>query len=42
MSLLNSILIEIRLSRILAAALIGFALSILGAAFQAMFVNPLV
>jgi iron complex transport system permease protein len=42
MSLLNSILVEIRLPRILAAALIGSALSTSGAAFQAMFVNPLV
>jgi iron complex transport system permease protein len=42
MRLLNSILVEIRLPRILAAALIGSALSTSGAAFQAMFVNPLV
>jgi iron complex transport system permease protein len=42
MRLLNSILLEIRLPRILAAALIGSALSTSGAAFQAMFVNPLV
>lgn len=40
--LLNSILMEIRLPRILAAALIGAALSTSGAAYQAMFVNPLV
>jgi iron complex transport system permease protein len=42
MRLLNSILMEIRLPRILAAALIGASLSSSGAAFQAMFVNPLV
>jgi iron complex transport system permease protein len=40
--LLNSIIVEIRLPRILAAALIGASLSTSGAAFQAMFVNPLV
>ena len=42
MDLLNGILLEIRMPRILAAALIGAALSSSGAAFQAMFVNPLV
>jgi iron complex transport system permease protein len=42
MRLLNSILVEIRLPRILAGAMIGAALSTSGAAFQAMFVNPLV
>jgi len=42
MRLLNSIIMEIRLPRILAGALIGAALSTSGAAFQAMFVNPLV
>ena len=42
MVLLNGILMEVRLPRILAAALIGAALSSSGAAFQAMFVNPLV
>jgi iron complex transport system permease protein len=42
MRLLNSIIMEIRLPRILAGALIGAALSTTGAAFQAMFVNPLV
>jgi len=42
MRLLNSIIMEIRLPRILAGALIGAALSTSGAAYQAMFVNPLV
>jgi len=42
MRLLSGILLEIRLPRILAAALIGSALSASGAAFQSMFVNPLV
>jgi iron complex transport system permease protein len=42
MALLQSVLIEIRLPRILAAALIGSALSASGSAYQAMFVNPLV
>ena len=42
MRLLNSVLVEIRLPRILAAALVGSALSASGAAYQAMFVNPLV
>lgn len=41
-TLLGSIFFDIRLPRILAAALIGSSLSISGAAFQAMFVNPLV
>jgi iron complex transport system permease protein len=36
------VLVEIRLPRILAAALVGSALSASGAAYQAMFVNPLV
>jgi iron complex transport system permease protein len=40
--LLGSIIWDIRAPRILAAALIGAALSISGAAFQSMFVNPLV
>lgn len=40
--LLGSLLIDIRLPRILAAILIGASLSVSGAAFQAMFVNPLV
>ena len=42
MRLFNGIIMEIRLPRILAAALIGAALSTSGAAYQAMFVNPLV
>ncbi len=40
--LLENLLIHIRLPRILAAILIGASLSVSGAAFQAMFVNPLV
>ena len=40
--LLQNLLLDIRLPRILAAALIGASLSVSGAAFQAMFVNPLV
>jgi iron complex transport system permease protein len=40
--LLGNVIIDIRLPRILAAALIGASLSVSGAAFQAMFVNPLV
>lgn len=42
MQLLKGILMEIRLPRILSAALIGSALATSGAAFQSMFVNPLV
>lgn len=41
-ALLSNILLDIRLPRIIAAALIGSALSVSGAAFQAMFINPLV
>lgn len=41
-SLIDSILMEIRLPRVLLAVLIGAALSTSGAVFQAMFVNPLV
>ncbi|OPY90078.1 MAG: putative ABC transporter permease protein [Syntrophus sp. PtaU1.Bin208] len=41
-SLLESLLFEIRLPRILAAILIGASLAVAGTAFQAMFVNPLV
>ena len=41
-SLLSNLLIDIRFPRILAAILIGASLSVSGAAFQAMFVNPLV
>ena len=40
--LLSNLLFDIRLPRILAAALIGASLSVAGASFQAMFVNPLV
>lgn len=40
--LLENIIIGIRLPRILAAAMIGAALSVSGSAFQAMFINPLV
>ncbi|HVN98126.1 MAG TPA: iron ABC transporter permease [Syntrophorhabdaceae bacterium] len=40
--LLENLLIDIRLPRILAAILVGASLSVSGAAFQAMFVNPLV
>jgi iron complex transport system permease protein len=40
--LLENLLLDIRLPRILAAILIGASLSVSGAAFQAMFVNPLV
>lgn len=40
--LLRNILVEIRLPRIFAAVLIGAALSVSGAAFQSMFINPLV
>lgn len=41
-ALLENIIVQIRLPRILLAMLIGAALSTSGAAFQAMFVNPLV
>jgi len=41
-ALYSNILLDIRLPRIIAAALIGSALSVSGAAFQAMFINPLV
>lgn len=41
-ALLHNILVDIRLPRILAAALIGAALSVSGIAFQSMFINPLV
>lgn len=40
--LLKNLLIDIRLPRIMAALLIGASLSVSGASFQAMFVNPLV
>ena len=41
-SLLTNVLLEIRLPRILAALLIGASLAVSGAAFQALFINPLV
>jgi iron complex transport system permease protein len=40
--LLKNLIIDIRLPRILAALVIGASLSVSGASFQAMFVNPLV
>lgn len=40
--LLHNLIVEIRLPRVLAAALIGAALSTSGASFQAVFRNPLV
>ncbi len=40
--LLRNLVLEIRMPRIIAAALIGAALSVSGSAFQAMFINPLV
>jgi iron complex transport system permease protein len=40
--LLENLILEIRLPRIMAASLIGAALSVSGAAYQAMFINPLV
>jgi len=41
-AILHNILVDIRLPRILAAVLIGAALSVSGVAFQSMFINPLV
>jgi iron complex transport system permease protein len=41
-ALLDNIIIQIRLPRVLLAILIGSSLAVSGAAFQAMFVNPLV
>ncbi|MDY0187270.1 MAG: iron ABC transporter permease [Syntrophus sp. (in: bacteria)] len=41
-SLLETLLFEIRMPRIVAAILIGASLAVAGTAFQAMFVNPLV
>lgn len=40
--LLANVLLDIRLPRILAAVLIGASLAVAGAAFQALFINPLV
>lgn len=42
LQLLENLIIEIRFPRIITAALIGAALSVSGAAYQAMFINPLV
>jgi len=42
MEVLKNVLWNIRFPRIIAAALVGSALSVSGAAYQAMFVNPLV
>lgn len=39
---LRNILIDIRLPRIVAATMVGASLSVSGAAFQSMFINPLV
>ncbi|MBN2721577.1 MAG: iron ABC transporter permease [Campylobacterales bacterium] len=41
-TLLDNIILQIRLPRILLAILVGASLAVSGAAFQAMFVNPLV
>jgi len=41
-TLLENLLLSIRLPRIIAAMFVGASLSVSGAAFQAMFVNPLV
>lgn len=40
--IIKNVLVDIRLPRIIAAVLIGAALSVSGAVFQSMFVNPLV
>ncbi len=40
--ILQSVIFDIRLPRVIAAVLIGASLAVSGAAFQAMFVNPLV
>ncbi len=40
--MIDNIIIEIRLPRIIAAVLIGAAYAVSGASFQAMFINPLV
>ena len=42
LQLLENLIIEIRLPRIITASIIGAALSVSGAAYQAMFINPLV
>ena len=41
-ALLSNIIFEIRFPRIIAVVLVGSSLSVAGASFQAMFVNPLV
>ncbi|MBN1545171.1 MAG: iron ABC transporter permease [Syntrophaceae bacterium] len=41
-ALLDNLFLSIRLPRVLAAMLVGSSLSVAGAAFQAMFINPLV
>ena len=40
--LLQNVIVEVRLPRIMTASLIGAALSVSGATYQAMFLNPLV
>ncbi len=42
MQLLNNLLVEIRFPRILAGVMTGASLSVSGASFQAIFVNPMV
>ncbi|MFH1028978.1 MAG: iron ABC transporter permease [Pseudomonadota bacterium] len=42
LQLLQNVIIEIRFPRIITASLIGAALSVSGAAYQAIFINPLV
>ena len=42
LQLLENLIVEIRFPRIVTASLIGAALSVSGAAYQAMFINPLV
>ncbi len=42
LAMIRNILVDIRLPRIVAAMLIGAALSVSGATFQSMFINPLV
>ena len=42
MGLLHNLIVEIRLPRVLAAVLVGASLSVSGAAYQAVFRNPLV
>jgi len=42
LQMIDNIIIEIRLPRIIAAVLIGAAYAVSGASFQAMFINPLV